>query len=83
MNPEDLDLLRRIQEGERVFSQNAGQPYDRFEREVLRLLRLRDQRLITMHPDPLRSSMTARSEYLKTGVCALTLEGHEALERFT
>lgn len=82
MDPEDLDLVRRIQQGERVFKQRGDQPYEDFERQVLRLLHLRERGSITMHPEPMRSSMTARAEYLTTGVCELTLKGHEELERF-
>ena len=82
MDREDYELLKRINDGEHLFAQKDGQPYEDFEREVLRLLRMRDRRLITMKPEPMRSSMTARREYLKTGICELTLEGHEAIERY-
>jgi hypothetical protein len=82
MDREDYEPLKRIKAGERAFAQKDGQPYEDFEREVLRLLRLRDRRLITMKPEPMRSSMTARGEYLKTGICELTLEGHEVLDRY-
>lgn len=82
MDGEDYELLRRIKDGERVFKQKDGQAYEDFEQEVLRLLRLRDRGLITMKPEPMRSSRTARSEYQKTGVCELTLEGHQALDRY-
>jgi hypothetical protein len=83
MDPRDLELLRRIRDGERVFRQREGQSYDQYEEEVQRLLRLRDNGMITMHPEPMRSSMSARREYLLTGNCELTLKGREALERFT
>ena len=41
MDREDHELLKRIKDGERVFAQKDGQPYEDFEREVLRLLRVR------------------------------------------
>ena len=81
MDQEDYELLKRVKARERVFAKKDGQPYEEFEREVLRLLRLRERGLITMKPEPMRSSMTARGEYLKTGICELTLDGHEALDR--
>lgn len=59
MHPDDVRLLREVKEakdGRKVFSQREGQPYEAFELEVLRLLELREQRLITMRPDPIRSS---------------------------
>ncbi len=82
MDREDYELLKRIKDGERVFGQKDSQTYEEFEREVLRLLEQRDRRLITMKPEPIRSSMTKRGEYLKTGVCELTLEGDKAIERY-
>lgn len=84
MHPEDLRLLRDIkQAGSRgkAFKQRDGQPYDDFEIEVLRLLELRSQGLISMHPEPIRSS-GGDAQYLKTGMCHLTLKGREALARF-
>lgn len=82
MDRGDHELLKRLNAGERVFKQKDGQPYEDFEREVLRLLRLRDRGLITMMPDPSSASMNGRNEYRASGACDLTLEGHEALDRY-
>jgi hypothetical protein len=40
MDREDYELLKRVNDGERAFAQKDGQPYEDFEREVQRLLRL-------------------------------------------
>jgi hypothetical protein len=82
MDPEDLDLLRRIQGGEHIIRQRPGQSYEDLEREVLRLIQLRDDGFITMRPEPKRTSRTRRGEYIQTGVCELTHRGHQAFERF-
>ena len=82
MDPRDYELLKRIAGGERMFRQKDGQNYDDFEGEVLRLIRLRDRGLITMKPNPVRSSQTKRSEYLQAGICELTADGRDALEGY-
>jgi hypothetical protein len=82
LHPDDLDLLQRIRDGERVFSRDDGEPYNKFELRVLRLLDLRQRHLITMRPDPIRSSQSADRPYIKTGRCGLTLAGQEALARY-
>jgi hypothetical protein len=81
MHPEDLRLLREIDaRGPRgkTFGQHEGQSYAEFELEVLRLLELRKQGLITMRPEPIPSSRGS-GEYLKTGGCHLTLAGRAAI----
>jgi hypothetical protein len=78
VHPEDLRLLREIDEAGargKVFNQRDGQSYEAFE------LRLRSRHLISLHPEPKRSSR-GEGQYLKSGICRLTLEGLEALARF-
>ena len=83
MHPDDLRLLRELRDvkkGSKVFKQRPDQSCDEFELDVLRLLDLRARDLITMSPEPFRSSR-GDGRYQATGECRLTLQGREALAR--
>lgn len=81
MHPDDLRLLREIEAAGargKAFAQRQGQSYEDYEIEVLRLLQLQKQDLISMYPEPLRSSR-GDGQIRKTGVCRLTLNGRTAV----
>lgn len=83
MHPDDLRLLLEIKnapKGFKVFKPRPGQSDNDFDEEVERVIALRRGGLITMRPDPMRSSR-GDGHYLLTGECRLTLEGREALAR--
>jgi hypothetical protein len=82
LSAEDVALLQRIRDGERVFDppsrEAAADPA--WLRLVERLLSLRDRGLIRMR-DPLRSHMSAAGGYLAAGPCELTGDGYDLLDR--
>jgi hypothetical protein len=82
LSAEDVALLQRIRDGERVFdppsSKEAADPA--WLRLIERLLSLRGRGLIRMN-DPLRSHMSRAGGYLAAGPCELTGDDYDLLDR--
>lgn len=81
MDVRDLEVLRRIQAGERVFKPSeSADAKDQFSELVARLVRLSERGWIRM-PPPRKSFMSAGAGYTIAGPCDLTADGYDELER--
>jgi hypothetical protein len=81
MDVRDLELLRRIKMGERVFKPSeTADAKNPFPELVARLIHLSERGWIRM-PSPRKSFMSADGGYIIAGPCELTTDGYNELER--